>query len=128
MKLALDTNAYSGIFRGDGSLVPFLRNDIVLSTIVLGELRAGFALGTKQNENERLLQRFLNQPNVTVISVTNASTHEYGKIFANLRKIGAPIGTNDMWIAAICLEHNLPLLTLDTDFLNIQGLECLPVS
>jgi predicted nucleic acid-binding protein len=30
---------------------------------------------------------------------------------------------NDLWIAALCLQHRLPLLTNDKDFEGIEGLD-----
>jgi predicted nucleic acid-binding protein len=46
----------------------------------------------------------------------------YSHIYLSLRKKGKPIGSNDMWIAALALELDNELLTLDDDFKNISGL------
>ena len=50
------------------------------------------------------------------------STVIYSHIYLSLRKKGKPIGSNDMWIAAIALELDNELLTLDDDFKNISDL------
>ena len=125
IKLALDTSAYSEFNRGNESLREFFKteNDLVLPLIVIGELRAGFSIGTKPKTNERLLRTFLDSPNVDTITLSDSTTKEFAQIFASLRKAGKPIGTNDMWIAALCIEHNLPLLTLDKDFSHIEKLK-----
>jgi predicted nucleic acid-binding protein len=47
------------------------------------------------------------------------TTHHYASIFAQLRRQGTPIPTNDIWIAALVLQHDLVLLTDDTHFSNI---------
>lgn len=124
MTFILDTSAYSAFNRGDKRLRAWFssENDIIVPIIVVGELRAGFAVGTKQNENEELLQRFLDSPNVYVQTITDKTTVMYSHIYHRLRENGKPIGTNDMWISSMALELDNELLTLDTDFSNVPDL------
>jgi tRNA(fMet)-specific endonuclease VapC len=125
VKFALDTSAYSAFGRSDLRLKKYFTpsNDILLPIIIIGELRAGFAAGKHTSHNEGLLRRFLDTPNVQILNTTDKTTQIYADIFLSLRLSGTPIGTNDMWIAAICIENQLPLLTLDTDFTNIKNLK-----
>ena len=127
---ALDTSAYSGFVRGDASLKKWFKgsNKIIVPTIVIGELRAGFAAGSKTNENEELLARFLSSPNVEVVTITDTTTKAFANIFAELRRLGKPIGTDDMWIAAITVELDIPLLTLDSDFPRVSQLKLLDIT
>jgi predicted nucleic acid-binding protein len=124
MSFILDTSAYSAFNRGDSRLRVWFspKNDIIVPTIVIGELRAGFIAGSKQKENEELLQRFLDSPNVFVQTISDKTTVVYSNIYLSLRKKGKPIGSNDMWIAAIALELDNELLTLDNDFKNVPDL------
>jgi len=124
MSFTLDTSAYSAFNRGDSRLRVWFspKNDIIVPTIVIGELRAGFIAGSKQKENEELLQRFLDSPNVFVQTLSDKTTVIYSNIYLSLRKKGKPIGSNDMWIAAIALELDNKLLTLDDDFKNVSDL------
>jgi tRNA(fMet)-specific endonuclease VapC len=39
-----------------------------------------------------------------------------------LKRHGKPIPENDLWIAAICVEHDLPLATVDSHFDYVEGL------
>jgi hypothetical protein len=50
--------------------------------------------------------------------------HKYARLFRQLRKQGTPIPTNDLWIAALALQHDLLLFTRDT---HINHLPQLPV-
>jgi tRNA(fMet)-specific endonuclease VapC len=120
----LDTSAYSAFNRGDKRLKGWFNSetDIIVPTIVIGELRAGFAAGTKRKENEDLLQRFLDSPNVFVETISDSTTKVYAEVYLSLRNKGKPIGTNDMWIAAIALQLDKELLTLDKGFEYIQDL------
>ena len=124
MSFTLDTSAYSAFNRGDKRLREWFTsdNDIIVPIIVVGELRAGFVAGIKYKENEELLQRFLDSPNVFVQTLSDKTTKIYSQIYLKLRQKGKPVGTNDMWIAAIALEQNNELLTLDNDFPNIPSL------
>ncbi|MBI3624483.1 type II toxin-antitoxin system VapC family toxin [Candidatus Saccharibacteria bacterium] len=120
----LDTSAYSAFNRGDKRLKDFFRstNQILIPVIVIGELRAGFLLGTKAQENEKLLQKLLDSSNATIVTLTDRTAVLFAVIFQRLRAAGTPINTNDMWIAALALEHDSLLLTLDSDFNRVPDL------
>src|SRR5882757_202208 len=124
MTVALDTSAYSAFNRGDSRLKKWFHvdNEILISLVVVGELRAGFAAGNRKEINEQLLQKFLDAPNVRTVTITNNTTNLFAEIYLRLRKAGKPIGTNDMWIAAMSLEHGVSLLTTDNDFSNVPDL------
>ncbi|MBP7766900.1 type II toxin-antitoxin system VapC family toxin [Candidatus Saccharibacteria bacterium] len=123
-RLLLDTSAYSGFNRGDKRLKDYFstNNEILVPLITIGELRAGFALGTMQDQNEALLQKLLDSPNVNTVTVSDKTTKLFAAIFKQLKLAGTPINTNDMWIAALALEHDCLLVTLDSDFNSVQDL------
>lgn len=124
MTLSLDTSAYSDFNRGDSRLKEWfiVDNEILISQVVIGELRAGFANGNQRGVNEQLLQKFLDSPNVRAVTLTDKTSKLYAEIYLRLRKAGTPVGTNDMWIAAMSLEHDASLLTTDTDFSYVPDL------
>ena len=128
--LLLDTSAYSAFNRGDLRLRSWfnVKHTILVPLIVIGELRAGFIAGTKTAENEQLLQQFLDSPNVQTIALTDETTKYFAKLFLEIRKTGRAIGTNDLWIAALSLEHNTQILTLDEDFQRVPGLRVIKLS
>jgi tRNA(fMet)-specific endonuclease VapC len=64
-------------------------------------------------ENERILRRFLLKDGVRVVFADDQTTYHYAAIFRQLRKQGTPIPTNDMWLAALMLQHNLALHARD---------------
>jgi tRNA(fMet)-specific endonuclease VapC len=125
MRYIIDTSAYSHFNRGDTRIKHLFVNDneFFIPLIVVGELRAGFAAGTKTATNEKILQEFLDEPNVQTLSLSNKSTIMYAQAYQQLRKIGRPIGSNDLWIAALAMEHNLPLITMDSDFKHVAGIQ-----
>jgi len=118
MRVALDTNRYTYLSRGDGFVVSLVAtaDEIWLPFVVLGELRAGFAAGSQEARNEAVLRRFLFKPGVGILYAGEQTTHYYANVYRQLRKQGTPIPTNDMWIAALVLEHSLVLCARDTHF------------
>jgi tRNA(fMet)-specific endonuclease VapC len=118
VKLALDTNRYADLCRGDVDVAQTveLADEVWLPFIVMGELRAGFVVGNQGPRNESILRRFLMRPGVGVLYADEQTTHHYGAVYRQLRKQGTPIPTNDMWIAALVLQHSLVLCARDTHF------------
>lgn len=118
MKLALDTNRYTDLCRGEASVIETVEqaDRVWLPFIVLGELRAGFAVGAQGPRNEAVLRRFLLKPGVGILYADDQTTHHYANIYRQLRKQGTPIPTNDMWIAALVLQHSLVLCARDAHF------------
>ena len=124
LKYVIDTSAYSAFNRNQYNLERFInpKNEIFIPLIVIAELRAGFKAGSRERFNESLLSNLLDAPNVTVLKPSEATTKSYALVYSQLRKIGKPLGSNDLWIAALCIENKLPLLTLDAGFECVKGL------
>jgi tRNA(fMet)-specific endonuclease VapC len=124
VRIALDTNRYVDLCKAVGETLELLETAeaIILPFVVLGELRAGFAFGRRQAENERTLRRFLLKDGVRVVFADDQTTHHYAAVFRQLRKQGTPIPTNDMWLAALVLQHNLALHARDRHFDHLPQL------
>src|SRR6266545_7815686 len=118
MNFVLDTNAYSDYVRGHQSTLEQLNSaDLVyLPVIVIGELKRGFYYGNKPSSNLAKLEIFLAKPRVRVLDITVETAEQLGRLAAYLKRHGTPIPINDVWIAALCVQYQLPLLTRDADF------------
>ena len=129
VKLALDTNAYVEMARGNHLIQKAVceADTVALTFISLAELRSGFRGGLKEAENERALQRFLNQPGIETIFPDEQTVHHYAVLYNQLRKQGTPIPTNDLWIAALVREHDLVLLSFDNHFKHLGQLPRLKI-
>jgi predicted nucleic acid-binding protein len=124
MRIALDTNRYSDFHRGDLSVASVLEQveAIFIPFPALAELRVGFKGGSKGRENERILQIFLSRRGVSVLYADEETTRFYAEIYHLLRTQGTPIPINDVWIAALCVQHDLTLYARDAHFRNISQL------
>ena len=120
--LMLDTSAYSAFMRGHGGAVAALRQAerILLPSIVTGELLAGFELGRRLQKNLAELADFLAPARVSIVDVTQGTAQRYAHIYAHLRRAGTPIPANDLWIAALAMEHGVELLTADSHFQRVS--------
>lgn len=120
-RLTLDTSAYSAFKRGHAGVVARLRRaeEILLPSIVLGELLGGFEAGQPSRRNREELARFRGSPRVRLVAIGEATAERYAAIYASLRSRGQPIPTNDLWIAASAMEHGTELVTLDRDFTHV---------
>ena len=121
MNVLLDTSVYSALQRGHQHILDVLRRSetVAVSSVVLGELYSGFRAGNCWAENTAQLAQFLSKPSVRVLNVTEETALRYAEVDVYLRKKGRPIPRNDVWIAAVALEHGLQLLTLDVHFREI---------
>lgn len=130
MRLAIDANRYTDLCRGISEVVDVVEkaDEVWVPLIVVAELRAGFAFGTRRDENERVLLKFLATPGVGVLSPDDATTLHYAELYAYLRKRGTPVPTNDLWIAALAVQHGLPLFDRDSDFDRLPQVRRIRVS
>lgn len=121
-RILLDTSAYSAAERGNEPLAEAIRraSEVVLTPVVLGELRAGFMSGERRIENEKKLSLFLELPRVTVVPMGEETAHCYAVIKTALKKAGTPIPINDVWIAASAMQYGLTVVTTDNDFERVS--------
>ena len=121
--MILDTNALSGAADGDPAALEIIAGAerIAVPVIVLGEYRLGIAQSRQRKEYEEWLREWVAA--VTVLDVDQEMTYQYAKIGLELKKIGKPIPSNDLWIAALCGQHSMPLLSRDRHFDVVSGLK-----
>ena len=124
MKIALDTNRYTDMARGEGAVVEAIeRAELTyLPLMVLAELRAGFVGGSRRHENERKLVDFLRKPAARVLIPDEQTTFQYAALYQQLRRQGTPIPNKDLWIAALVLQHGLILYARDKHFDHVPQL------
>ena len=124
MRVALDTNRLTDLLRGDGNLAAWLGScdEVWIPLMVLGEIEAGFLGGTQQHRNANLLHRLLSKPTVAALLPSRETAVYYARLFVQLKRAGTPIPDNDLWIAALALQHDLTLVTRDRHFARIPQL------
>jgi len=118
----LDTNALSAFVDGDSGLRDVLRAQprLAIPVIVLGEFRYGIALSKHRASYEAWLDSHLGH--FDILPVTDETAVAYAALRVTLRRSGHPIPSNDAWIAALALQHRLPVLSRDEHFDAVPNL------
>lgn len=119
----LDTNIVIDLLKGKAEIAEEIENarEVFLPVFALGELYFGAENSQRPTDHKSLVDRVLEF--VTVLHAGHRTAFFYGQIKSRLKKEGRPIPENDVWIAALAMEHGLPLVTRDTHFSRISGLE-----
>jgi tRNA(fMet)-specific endonuclease VapC len=122
--ILLDTNAYAAFKQGRAEAVDIVRRAtrIAVSSVVLGELLAGFAVGSREAKNRGELQQFLGSDRVVVLVIDDVTAEYYATVYRAQRGKGRPIPTNDLWIAASALQHGFAIFSHDAHFKDIDGI------
>jgi predicted nucleic acid-binding protein len=119
----LDTNALSAFIDGDKAVGAHVagHGHAAIPVIVLGEFRYGIAGSRHRARYEQWLDEHVGD--FDVLDVTPATAVAYAGVRATLKKTGKPIPANDAWIAALAIQHSLRVLSRDTHFDDVPGVE-----
>ena len=124
-RLAFDTNIVIRFFKND----PVITNRLTSSPIiylpipVIAELLFAARNSSRPEENLKIYNEFIATCNF--MSITKETANQYSITRLQLKQKGRPIPENDLWIASLCLEHSLTLVTVDAHFDNIDELDVL---
>lgn len=114
--MILDTNALSAFVDGDGEVGSVLgrQSRVLIPVIVLGEFRYGVSGSRHRRAYEQWLDQHLSD--FDLLSITLETTVPYAMLRTDLKRRGRPIPANDAWIAALAMQHNMPILSRDEHF------------
>jgi tRNA(fMet)-specific endonuclease VapC len=121
--LILDTNALSATADNDPDVLKVISTirRMAVPVIAIGEYRHGVARSRFAGRYRQWLDNFLSVS--PILDVTNETSYHYAQIHLELRQVGKPIPVNDLWIAALCRQHDLPLLSRDRHFDVVRDLK-----
>ena len=121
--MILDTNGLSALADGDPKLAPVLQraDEIAIPAIVLGEYKYGIRQSRSRTRYERWLAEVV--ASCRVLAVDEGTTEHYADVRHSLRRKGRRIPGNDVWIAALALQHAMPLVSRDRHFDFVPGLK-----
>ena len=122
-RLILDTNALCAAAEEHSGVMGILggAQQVALPVVVIGEYRYGIAQSRHRARYRQWLDGLIQD--CIVLNITEQTTHHYAAINGELRQAGKPIPTNDLWIAALCRQHGLPLLSHDRHFDVVSGIQ-----
>jgi tRNA(fMet)-specific endonuclease VapC len=94
---------------------------LLLPVIVLGEFRFGIAQSRHRHEYEEWLESDLHR--FVILEIEEQTKHHYADIRVQLKRRGTPVPANDVWIAAIALQHRLEIVSRDAHFDAIHDIQ-----
>ena len=120
--MILDTNAVSALLAGDPALGDLLRarSRHHLPVIVIGEYRFGLFRSRHRERLGLLLRELILES--SVLGIDEGTAAVYSEVREELRTKGRPIPENDVWIAALALQHRQPVVSRDDHFDSVGGL------
>ena len=122
-RFLFDTNIVIALFDSDKEILKNLKkaNHILLPSIVVGELFYGAYNSNLQEKNLKKIIDFCTE--VQILSCDYLTATLYGSIKKELKEIGKPIPENEIWISAISIQNNIPLVSRDKHLTYIQNLK-----
>lgn len=119
----LDSNIIIALFADEVAIKDSLAKaeEVFVPSIAIGELYFGARKSVRTRDNLTRIDEFA-ADNV-VLGCDTDTARRYGEIKAGLRLKGNPLPENDIWIAAIALQHGLTMITRDTHFNEIENLK-----
>ena len=120
-KLLLDTNAIIALFSGDKQVSARLAEaEAFVPSTALGELYYGARKSSRSLQNVAKIEEFAAASQVIACDAVTAWI--YGETKNRLHSQGRPIPENDLWIAAVAIQHGLTLVTRDNHFDDVDNL------
>lgn len=119
----LDTNIVIALFADETSVKDHLASahEVFLASIVIGELCYGARKSGRPEANLSRIKEFA--ANNVVLGCDTDIAYRYGEVKEALRRKGRPLPENDIWIAAVALNHDLTLISRDGHFNGVDGLK-----
>lgn len=126
-KISLDTNIVIRLFKNDKTVTNLLSRNptIYLPAPVTAELLFAAKNSGRPKENLKTYNEFIDT--CRVLNITRKTADPYSAIRLQLKQKGRPIPENDLWIAAVCVENDLPVITADAHFEGVEGLKVVRV-
>ena len=121
----LDTSVVVEHFRGNLQVADTLETAQVLfvPSVVVGELCYGALRSVQFEKRWQQILMFLQA--VKIVSIDKEMAFHYGHIRSVLAQMGTPIPENDIWIAALAIQYQLPLATRDKHFQRFASISLL---
>jgi predicted nucleic acid-binding protein len=118
-----DTSIFVAAEGGRTLDIDRLPDEIAVSIITIGELRAGVLSAADVSTRDRRLSTLMRALELQPIPVDEAVADAWARLQVLLRDHGLRMPVNDSWIAATALAHGVPVVTQDTDYLELPGLD-----
>ena len=122
-----DTSVFIASETGRSLHIADLPDEIAISIITVGELRAGVLAASDVETRDRRLSTLVRALDLTPLPVDEPVADAWARLRVTLRDRGMKMPVNDSWIAATAMAHELPVVTQDADYVELPGLRVIRV-
>lgn len=127
MRCLVDTSIF--IARESGRVLneDAIPDEIAVSVITIGELRAGVLAAADVTTRDRRLATLMGALTQEPVPVDEAVAGAWARLRVALRDSGQRMQVNDSWIAATAMALSVPVVTQDSGYVQVQGLSVFTV-
>ena len=122
-----DTSVFIATETGRPADINRLPDEIAVSIITIGELRAGVLAAADVNTRDRRLSTLMAALELQPIPIDERVADAWARLRILLRDHGLRMPVNDSWIAATAIAHGVPVVTQDADYVELAGLEVMRI-
>ncbi len=122
-----DTSVFVAQESGRSIRVELLPDEIGVSVITLGELRAGVLAATDVETRDRRLATLTQALALEPVPVDVRVAESWARLRVQLRDGGKRMPVNDSWIAATAMALEVPVITQDEHYVDVPGMAALRV-
>ena len=122
-----DTSVFIGTESGRQAHLDRLPDQLAISVVTIGELRAGVLSATDIGTRDRRLATLTSVLALDPIPIDQAVAETWARLRVSLREVGLRMPVNDSWIAATAMTLGIPVVTQDDDYLHAPGLEVIHI-
>jgi hypothetical protein len=122
-----DTSVFIALESGRSARLERLPDQLAISVVTIGELRAGVLAATDVGVRDRRLATLTSALSLDPIPIDQAIAETWARLRVSLREFGMRMPVNDSWIAATAMTLGIPLVTQDDDYLHAPGLEVIHI-
>lgn len=122
-----DTSVFIASESGRPLDVDALPDELAVSVVTIGELRAGVLSAADADTRDRRLSTLTEVSRLDALPIDEAVAQQWARLRVLLRDSGRRMSVNDSWIAATALAHGVAVVTQDRDYVDVPGLVVITV-
>lgn len=122
-----DTSVFIADESGRGLHAADIPDELAVSVVTIGELRAGVLAATDVQTRDRRLRTLVFALELEPVPITVEVAEHWARLRLVLREAGARMGVNDSWIAATAMALGVAVVTQDDGFPDIDELDVVRV-
>lgn len=122
-----DTSVFIAAESGRAGRFELLPDQLAISVVTIGELRAGVLAAQDVGTRDRRLATLTSALELDAVPIDQAVAETWARLRVSLRDFGLRMAVNDSWIAATAMTLGIPVVTQDDGYLHAPGLEVIHI-